>query len=120
MKIPHYTEITVKRNWYRPKVKVGFLFDLYAWHLLWQDEKIQLQDIGSQKPDQLISMMLFNAARSYSKDSGEKVWYTQQMIEGWLDLLTRKEFSRLTEVFQESFTDIQKTSDIAGKGEKKK
>ena len=74
MKIVHFTEIKVRRWKLLPKVRMGFLFDLYAWVLLFESKGVNISEIGEMKPEDMVATMMYNGAVSWSRDKGRKVF----------------------------------------------
>ena len=118
MKTPHYTEIKVRRWKFLPRVKIGFLFDVYAWHLLYIDSEIELQDASKMDTTELLRKMLFNAARSWAKEKGKLQWFCLQDIDDMLENISRKDFDELNKTFIMSFAET--TKGLNSRNEKKK
>ena len=120
MKTPHYCEIKVHRWKLLPKVRIGFLFDMYAWFLMYDTDKIDLADTGKMKPGDLIAAMIYAGAVSWSKDLGRRQWFTRTDIDRFIENVSKREFETIQATFLNSFAEMSKKLPIQDEIEKKK
>lgn len=115
MKVPHYTEIRVRRWRFWPKVRIGFLFDMYAWFLLFDEFGIELDNLKDQASKQI----MFAAALSSARNTGKKEWFNADDIVKFLEDIPARESNKVLKTFRESQTVIAEFNERI-KGEKKK
>ena len=120
MKVPHYAEVRIKRWRLLPKVKVGFLFDMYAWHSIYIEKGKQIQDLTNGTD--VIYTMMYYAAVSTCRERLKKIWFSEISLTKKLKRINVSEYERLQKVFLESFRDAQETikEQTAAQAEKKK
>lgn len=105
MKQPNYIELKVPGR----LRKVGFLFDMYAWFLLYQEMGTDLNDISGNDPEKLMGDMIYTSAVSACKEKGRRVRFNRDKVMGWLDKMTNRDVKELGKVFNESITLLNKT-----------
>jgi len=115
MKVSHYAEIRVKRWLLWPKVKVGFLFDMFAWFKLFDDFGFDLDKIKSD-PEKNI---LFTAAVSAAKEKGKKVWFTPSQIQQFIKKSATEESTVVLSTLKKSQETMQKKMEQAANIKKK-
>ena len=116
MKVPHYTEIKVRRWRLLPKVRLGFLFDMYAWFLLFDEFGVELADLQKESAKRIVYAAAVSAARA----EGRKVWVTPEQIEVCIEQSTTKESGELVKTLRDSQTVIDDFNKKINKGSKKK
>mgnify|MGYP001822074461 CR=1 FL=1 len=115
MRVPHYTEIRVRRWRLWPKVQLGFLFDMYAWFLIWDEFGIGLSELK----DDAANKILYCAAVSAARAEGRKVWFTEKDVRRFIEQSTTKESNQLTQTLIKSQKVVTEFAEKA-KGSKKK
>ena len=111
MKLEHCIELKVHNRFigYR---RVGFLFDMYAWFLLFREFNINIGNIQKEGADALMQKMLYTSALSYCKEKGMKARFTQKDVEGWIDGITNRDAKELGRVFADSMKVIADKEDL--------
>jgi hypothetical protein len=121
MKLPHYVEIETKckRFGILPcKRTRGFLFDMYAWYLLWQSHGWDFEAIRKTSMDDLSVEMLYFGAVAHCKEIGKRIDFTRDDVMEWEDKLTKSKRKELAEVLQNSIPNFEK--DGGGDSKKKR
>ena len=120
MKLEHYIEVKVPRRcWiFSCKRKQGFLFDTYAWYLLYREYGTDIGEVGKFDPQTLVARMIHTAAISANKEQGKRVAFTGDDVAEWVDAMTNREIKRLGEVFAQSMKVMSEETG-GGKGQKK-
>ena len=91
MKLNHFAEIKISLF-----IRVGFLFDMYAWMQLWANE--QGKDVSS---------ILYYAYVSYCKDKGKRVRYNKERLKSIIEKAPNKQVIELNKVLIESTKDLK-------------
>ena len=119
MKLEHCIELKVHNRFigYR---RIGFLFDMYAWFLLFREFNINIGNIQKEGADALMQKMLYTSALSYCKEKGMKARFTQKDVEGWIDGITNRDAKELGRVFADSMKVIADIGNVTGDEESKK
>ncbi|MGV7234754.1 MAG: hypothetical protein ACQ9ET_00705 [Nitrosomonadaceae bacterium] len=116
MKVPHYIEIKVRRWWFWPRVRLGFLFDMYSWFLSYEQHGITLSENGSQ--EEIMKSMLYNAAVSACRAKAKKEWFTADDVARFIDNARKSEADALIKKFIDSktvLTDFAETAQVEKK-----
>ncbi|RLA16291.1 MAG: hypothetical protein DRQ62_16425 [Gammaproteobacteria bacterium] len=111
-------EVKILISRWRTKT-VGFKFDMYAWFLLCEHNKIELHQLGDLPQDKMFSGLIYAAAISYLKDKGKRVRFTQDQLSGWIDKMNHKDTTLLGDAIMSSKV-LGKTVAEHAKGAKKK
>ena len=101
----HLVIIKVKRFLF--KRKQGLLFDLYAWHLLWQHFGWDFDEIGKKSIDELHNGMLFTGAVSYNRYQGIKRKLTPKDVEKWVGDLSVGKMREISKALMDSTKVIE-------------
>ena len=115
MRQPHYIRLKVGR--FR---RQGFLFDMYAWFLLYQELGVGISEIGERNPEELLTDMVYLAGVSYNRSVGKKVRFTKSDVMVWLDRMPNRDVKALGKAFQESITVVSEVVETSQEAEKKK
>jgi len=102
----HLVIIKVK-SWFLFKRKQGLLFDLYAWHLLWQHFAWDFEEIGKKSIDELHTGMLFTGAVSYNRYKGINRRLTPKDAKRWIDDLSVGKMREISKVLMDSMKFIE-------------
>ena len=89
---------------------VGFKFDMYAWFLLCENNKIELHQLGDIPQDKMFSELIYAAYVSFNTDkrtgmSGLKLLrpiVSSEKLIGWVDKMNHKDSDMLGEAILNS------------------
>lgn len=107
MKRLHYIEIKVRRWKLLPKVRLGFLFDMYAWFMLFDEFGVDIEQLKGSGAKNI----LYAAAVSAAKEKGRNVWFTTEDIERFIENATTKESNQVIKTLRDSQTVVQEFSE---------
>jgi hypothetical protein len=100
-----------------PKVRLGFLFDMYAWFLLFEEFGFDLSDIKQEA----MRRILYTAAVSAARDQGKRVWFTADDIDRFIETVPTKESNAVITTLKNSQDVIKEfTNKVKTDGVKKK
>ena len=122
MKLEHFIELKIHNRFigYR---RVGFLFDMYAWFLLYKRHGVNLKHVCKDNAEAFMELMIHAAALSYCKETGRKVWFKEGDVKEWLEGMTNRDAKALAKVFAESMevvADLAQVTEEEGGVKKKK
>ena len=118
----HYCEIpvTYKRFGIKRTRQQGFLFSNLCWYLLYDEYNFDFEVIPKVNTTELMSKMIYQAARVANWDKGLNADFTLQDVAGWLDNCPTMYTKKVEECYSKAMTVISEDlSDKAGRVKKK-
>ena len=79
---------------------------MLAWFMVWQDYGWDLDELTSKPPKELMSKIVFNAAKVANWDKGLPADFTLKEMAGWLENCPSKYTDQLAECYQRAMTVI--------------
>ena len=112
------TFITVKKGWF--KTKIGLNYDIYAWFLLNDKYRLDINNTDVKDPEKFIVDITHCAAISYCKEHRKKIGFNRENVEVWLNKLGRGDFKELSASIEKSSATVQKKYGKPDKSNEKK
>ena len=123
----HYCEIPIKvkvKTWYGHKTvthQQGFLFSTLAWFLVWQDYGWDLEELTSKPTKELMTKIVYYAAKVANYDKGLPAKFTILEMASWLEECPTKYTDELAECYKAAMTVMpEEMKKIGDKSVKKK
>lgn len=104
----HYCEIDVKykRFGITRTRKQGFLFSMLSWYLLYEEYGWDFDDMREKGEAELMSRMVYLAAKVANFEKGLPALFTMQDVAGWLDQCNGKDTKKVEQTFRRAMTVI--------------